>query len=138
MHDLDEFAERVFAQIVHDVTLVRQPRQIDALDLARPAPERRDHLVGMPQAHLIVVGHDDHVAARQVLRVFLAPLARPAVICRGDQPGLDECVGALLTLDDEHRLVRVLHDAGQVVRQRLDAIHLVDVSAASVRPALPE
>ena len=125
-------------EIVHDIAFIWQPRQIDALDLVRLAPEARHHGVGVSMTHLIVVGHDDHVAAFEVLRVFLAPLPGPAVICRGDQPGLDQHVGALLALDNEDRRALVLDDAEQVVRQRRDALDVVQVAALAVGLAQAE
>ena len=120
------------SQEVHHVALVRQARQIDALDLICLAPQRRNHGVGVAQTHLIIVGHDDHVAPFEVLRVFLAPLACAAVVSGGDQPGLDQHVSALLALDHEDGCARVLDDAGQVVWQRRNAFDVVQVSALAV------
>ena len=89
----------------------------------------------------VVVGHDDHLSARQVTGVMGLKVLGPHRAGRRGQPeALHAVLGILLALDPDDQLVAQgrLHNVCQVVEDGPDAVETVDVAAIVVRSGLQE
>src|SRR5436190_23464326 len=84
---------------------------------------------------------DDHNAATVMHGVVaeLVPLARALWAGSGDQADLDEVVGIFFALADKDQYAGIGGDQrGKAIEDAIDTFEIVDPSAVTIGPALPE
>ena len=132
-HEIVERVARcdVIARVCVQLVELRQSQ----LDSCVHALQARDDRTCVLDPRLVSIGDDDHVRAREPVRVLVSPLARPAGVARRSDPERAQTLDVLFALDDVDRLASSdrVDQLGQSVRH---ATHVVELpTPAALRRA---